>query len=237
MKPIFFIRTYPADFGWLTYCLRSIAKHGQGWPVIVASPSFEGFNKPALPVARYATLTTQRHPEGYIDQQITKLRADLGVAESHPDATHIIHIDSDTVLIDDPLLLFKGEKPYLLYTPYRDLPPEVQVWKRATERHLGVSVENEYMRRLPLVYPVGVYAAARQRLEMVGGPSWPSRIVAREFSEFNVLGVVAHGAFMRDFEWVDTTRQGLPPNVALQHWSWGGIEKHRDELERLFPAT
>jgi hypothetical protein len=241
IKPAIFIRTYRNDFEWLVYCLRSIAKFAPDVPTLVVAPDFSGFDYPPQRnlVFRFCQ---ERHPDGYVAQQLSKLFADQAVAAVHPDTTHIIHIDSDTVLTGSVEALFRDGKPYLLRTPFSDLPSDAQAWRAPTEKHLGFPVTHETMRRLPLVYPVSLYATLRLHLASRHHHDWQlwgNSIEGRQLSEFNLLGSFAwqHPKFHDAFAWVDTDKDPLPPTVAKQHWSWGGIAEHREQLERDYPAT
>jgi hypothetical protein len=176
------------------------------------------------------------HPDGYIDQQITKLHADEYVKLVSPDATHVVHIDSDTVLLDsiDKLLTPDG-RPYMLRTPYSELCNDARHWKAVTEKHIGHDVSHEYMRRFPLVYPIHLYAMVRAFLACRNGglQNWVNSIQARELSEFNLLGAFAYDSIPHEFEWIDTDKQEMPPLIVKQFWSYGGVAPFREELEKL----
>jgi len=238
MTPVIFIRTYEKDFEWLTYCLRSLAVHAPHIPTVVTAPNFSGFEAPVRDNLHFRFCAT-RHADGYVDQQLCKLWAD-NVATVVPDATHVIHLDSDTALVDSLDHVFSEGKPIMLRTPYDDLPREAEIWRAPTEKHLGFPVAHEYMRRLPLVYPISLYAKLRIHLAARHGHEWQrwvDTIEGRQVSEFNLLGAFAYKYHRNQFKWVDTDSQPLPPLVVKQHWSWGGIAEHKADLERLFPAA
>lgn len=243
MKYAIFIRTYPKDYEWLKYCLRSIRKHAPEVGVVVTWP--QGTEAPSLADAPEKFLFTpvdREHHDDYIGQQITKLQADKWVnyLQFEPRAVeYVVHIDSDTVLTDSPDKLFIDGKPQMLRTPYSQLPLDAQVWKPITEGHMGREVSHEYMRRLPLVYPVSLYGELRRYLEAQHGTTfdqWAARVPAGRLSEFNLLGAYAFEHMHDAFHWVDTDRDPLPPLVATQRWSWGGIDAYREELEKQFPS-
>lgn len=239
IKPAIFVRSYSGDFCWLKYCLRSIAKHAPDVPTLVVAPDFAGFDCAPRPNLEFRFCQV-RHPRGYVDQQISKVFADSEIAQVFPETTHIVHIDSDTVLTGPVDPLFRDGKPCLLRTPYSELPSDARAWQRITEKHLGFdNISHEYMRRMGLAYPVSLYAELRRHLASLHGgwQSWIDSIQGHEFSEFNALGAFAHEhpKFHDDFVWVDTDKQDLPPLIVKQHWSWGGIDAHRAELEKLFP--
>jgi len=232
MKYAIFIRTYAGDYNWLIYCLRSLKKNAPGVPIYIATSStpdthlFEAYG------AHWAG-SGHDHADDYVGQQITKMKADQFVT---CDLEYVIHIDSDTVLLDSFDKIFKDGKPYMLRTPYDQLPPEVP-WKASTEKHLGWGVSHEYMRRFPLVYPFGLYKELRQHLAVKNGgfENWVRTIERRDVSEFNLLGAFAFENNHDDFVWIDTDRDELPPLIVKQNWSWGGIEECRPWLELNFP--
>jgi hypothetical protein len=86
--------------------------------------------------------------------------------------------------------------------------------------YLGLPVEHEYMRRLPLLYRKDTLARLRShypelnsRLEILG---------SRAFSEFNFIG-----GFIQHFEphlySIVNTEDELPEPLCKQFWSWGGL--------------
>ncbi len=229
----FFIRTYPKDYEWLTYCLRSLRKFAPSVPIVVAFPHTR--QPPTLEGVHPDNITTVSvtpvNINGYIDQQITKLCADV-----HVGAEFVVFIDSDTVLTDTPDKLFINGKPLMIRTPYAQLTRETEAWKVCTEKELGMPVSHEYMRRLPLVYPVELLPRLRDFIQEKNHSSYQEWAETRtKLSEFNLLGAYAY-EFMRDaFLWIDTDVDPVPPAVAKQFWSWGGIKEHRAWLEANYP--
>ena len=235
MKYAIFIRTYAGDYAWLEYCLRSLKKNAAGIPIYIATSSTLLNHQFDLKEAHWSGSGFD-HADDYVGQQITKLKADQFVT-CKPD--YIIHIDSDTVLLDSFDKLFDADgKPFMLRTPYDQLPSDFP-WKAPTEQHLGWGVSHEYMRRFPLVYPFGLYAELRQHLAVKNGgwENWVQSIKGRHLSEFNLLGAFAFENNHDEFHWIDTDRDELPPLIVKQNWSWGGIESCRPWLELAFPAS
>lgn len=237
MNAVIFIRTYPKDYEWLRYCLRSLKKNAPGVPVIVTTSGHD-FPPPYLDDASWV-FSYEWHIDDYVGQQLTKLNADKYTIDADLGGPfgHVIHIDSDTVLLDSLDKLFIGGKPVMLRTPYDQLPKDFP-WKAPTEKHLGWGVSHEYMRRFPLVYPVGLYAALRSHLSNRAGSwsKWVASIEGRHLSEFNLLGAFAFEKMHDAFHWVDTDVDPLPPLIVNQRWSWGGIDDHRAVLEKQFPS-
>lgn len=237
MNAVVFIRTYPKDYEWLRYCLRSLRKNAPGVPVVIVTSGPEASIPSDLLGGVSWRASVEKHPDDYIGQQLTKLNADLYVPGG---CDFIIHIDSDTVLLDSLEKLFVGGRPTMLRSPYDKLPSDFP-WKAPTEKHLGWGVSHEYMRRFPLIYPAGLYTELRSHL-MSRCPDrswsgWVASIEGRQLSEFNLLGAFAFEKMHDAFHWIDTDVDPLPDLIVNQRWSWGGIDAHRAELEQQFPST
>jgi len=226
IKPHILIRTYEKDRDWLVYCLKSIKKHNPEIGVTVVAPVGHNVGYPTTHVQPV-------HLDGYIDQQYTKLRAVAYVPE---DVTHVIHIDSDCLVIGDLMDIFIDGKPIMLKTPWHLLDNEAQKWREPTRKYLGFDPEFEYMRRMPLVYPTRIYNDLTIHLEKTHGliGSWFHKIEGRRLSEFNLLGAYADRFIPEEFHWIDTSKEPLPPLVVKQGWSWGGFAAMKDEWDTLY---
>lgn len=237
MKNEILIRTYAGDAEWLSWCLRSCQKFNPELPVKLVCPEQDRdtIRRVADPLGFYVSGVEPHHKDGYMDQQWTKLHADIFC----PEADFVIHMDSDCIWTGSWEELFdERETPILLYTSYdRFVGEPAYVWKRLTEKALGFEVENEYMRRQPLVYPRFVYAAVRKHLNEVHGNlwSWFKGIGNREFSEFNVIGAWCADNVSPDaICFRDTETEELPEEVMKQGWSWGGMTP---KVKRLWEET
>jgi len=176
--------------------------------------------------------------DGYLAQQITKLYADV-ITDYQAD--FILHVDSD-VLITQPItpqhFFGRSGNPIWYYTPYSviDTP-----WKPITEKFMLRVVENEFMRRFPIMVPRWLYTKLREF-----SSQHHKRIISeyvrnqphRAFSEFNALGAYAWEYHRSAFEWVDTTAAPLPPPLARQFHSWGGFnDQVREEIKTILNAV
>lgn len=226
IKPHLFLRTYKGDRDWLPYLFRSIAKHAPDVGITVVAPKGHDVGV-AVDFA-----VNPVHGDGYVDQQYSKLMADTMVPK---DTTHVVHIDSDCLLISGLDKLFTEGKPNLVHAPW-DQVGDAKCWKGITDELLGFEAPFEFMRRMPLAYPIGAYARLRAHLAQKHG--FPlSRIMGdipgRHVSEFNLLGSFCWREHHDEFNWIEYPREPLPHLVAMQGWSWGGVEKARDEWEAL----
>ena len=226
IKPHLFLRTYKGDRDWLPYLFRSIAKHAPDVGLTVVAP--KGHD-----VGVAVTIHTDPvHGDDYINQQYDKLHADLYVPEG---TTHIVHIDSDCILTAPLDGLFRDGKPIMLHTPWEQVG-DAKCWHPITERLLGFEAPYEFMRRMPLVYPTDVYSGLRWHLESEHKTFMRSligNVKGRNLSEFNLLGSFCWEHFYGEFCWINTAEKELPPLVARQGWSWGGVDRAKDEWEAL----
>lgn len=224
MKTDIFIRSYRGDFAWLNYALKSCSISAEGFNTTHVVVPIQ--DKDLLNLTREHVHSCHQHCNGYLHQQITKLKAD-----EYSSADVIWHIDSDTIFkrTVTPQEFIKDGKVIMFYEPYSRLDCR---WQAITEAAVGFSVENEFMRRPPHVYPRWLYGEVRAHLDKVHG-NWEKFIASRqnnEFSEYNVMGAVAWQFFRDRFEWV------LPEyseSFVQQYWSWGGIDNSRQEIEDI----
>lgn len=212
------IRTYDRDLPWLWYALRSIHKYVTGYRrIIVAIPSEQTHLLRRL-TAEHVVGVPDMY-DGYLGQQLTKMQA-----WKLTNADAILFWDSDVVAtqpIDVQQEYFKDGKPILYKTRYDSIPG--CPWRSITEKAVGRSVEWEYMRRMPIVHLRTTLEATEQAMVAFHSMSLSAYLEAqpaREFSEFNVLGVFAD---TEEYHVVDTESVEMPPNKVHQMWSWGGI--------------
>lgn len=228
-----FIRTYPVDYPWLQFCLRSINQYAIGFrKVWIVSPE--------PPVGEYQCgnfrewkVMNEEASDGYLSQQIHKLYADT---ITNYEADYILHIDSDTLFTRPvtPKDFFKDEKLIWYYTPYEQTETP---WKPITEKFMKVEVKNEFMRRLPMMVPRWLYDQCRKNCfdnhKMILS-DYIRKQPYREFSEFNVLGAVAWIHYPDKFQWVNTTTDPMPEPLARQFFSWGGLtEDVKAEIQTI----
>lgn len=231
-----FYRTYAGDAVWLEYSLQSIHKFVTGYSsVIVTAPeSSKAIIEPIVLKHGFKFIACQAlHRDDYVGQQATKMYADL-----YTSSDLVVHVDSD-VIFTKPVTLqsflnAEGTKPLNLKTPYVDIDTR---WKRITEASVGFKVHYEYMRKIPLTYPREIYKCTRNYLEKVHGITFNKfirSIPTGKMSEFNIIGAVSERYYPNCIEWQDTHGTvPIPESCAIQYWSWGGIEHHEAEIQRL----
>jgi len=223
-----FIRTYPRDFQWLNYALKSIRKYVTGYRnIIVCSPDISGLQHlTAEKVFRCDDL-----PDGYVGQQYTKLNA-----WHYTDADFITYWDSD-VVATEPIDAWEeyfadlptgepGEPdlaPIIWKTKYASLCDNARIWQPVVEKWLGFKPEYEYMRRMPLTYNRDTVQECWSYLGGLRLGEYMRQAPHREFTEFNILGAYAATYQPEGYVFKDTEVEAPPPNKVVQNWSWGGM--------------
>jgi FkbM family methyltransferase len=249
-----FIRTYPGDYEWLYYCIRSIDKFATGFRTIrIVSPAEAlKWMEPRMHKVLHSGIPIQWNvinPEtedGYLDQQITKLYADV---ITNYGADFILHVDSDVILtrpvtpesfltVDAPNDGDLQRQVVWPYTPYSAIQTP---WRPITEKFLGQPVENEFMRRLPIMVPRWLYPRLREfcfqrhRMPLC---DYIRMQPPRAFSEFNALGAYAFTHHHDRFVWLNTLENAIPGPFAKQFHSWGGITPEKKaEIENILSGT
>jgi hypothetical protein len=235
MKHAFFIRTYLGDVEWLPYCLQSLNKWEPEIPIFVVAPP-KGFSLIRTIAEGFGVTCTEVYPvhaDGYVDQQWSKLHADI-----YCPAEFITHIDSDCQLVAPLANSFRDGKPIMLKTPWEHLSDDARVWREITKSYLGFTPAHEFMRRNGLTYPRELYAYLRAYLASTMGnmDEWFPAIKDRRMSEFNLLGAYAHQHWYDEFYWIDTSKETFPESIVNQAWSWGGLDKVKPLWETLLAS-
>jgi FkbM family methyltransferase len=229
-----FIRTYPGDYPWLKYCVKSILKFCTGfrkaWIVSSSVPPDpwdfprEGWEWKQV---------NDETPDGYLAQQITKLYADV-ITDYQAD--YILHVDSDVIFTRpcQPENFFYQSNVIWPFTLYAEIQTP---WQPITEKFMQEKVAYEFMRRFPIMVPRWLYPRLREfcyERHKVSLGDYIKNQPLREFSEFNALGAYAHKFHRDKFHWIDTMLYPLEPPFAKQFHSWGGITPDiKKELEQI----
>ena len=240
-----FIRTYPGDYQWLDYCLKSISKFCTGFRKlwIVTSGEIDSSPYHSLLLSDGSLLDVEwkkmqdETEDGYLAQQITKVYADV-ITDYQAD--YILHIDSDVVFTRPccPSDFFQGGKLTWYYTPYSAIETP---WQPITEKFMGESIPLEFMRRFPMMVPRWLYPRIREFCHKKHGVIISEYIrmqPPRAFSEFNVLGAYTYKFHMDKFHWVNTLEEATVMPFARQFYSWGGITLGvKEELDKIFSGS
>lgn len=236
-----FIRTYPGDYKWLDYCLKSIAKFCTGFrKVWIITPQCNPQPEGSLLLKNGSLIAVQwkemqdETQDGYLAQQITKMYADV-ITGYQPD--YILHVDSDVIFTrpTTPVDFLSDGKPIAYYTPYTAIETP---WQPITEKFLNDKVEFEFMRRFPILMPRWIYPRIREFCHKTHGVIISDYIrmqPARAFSEFNAMGAYAYKYHREMFRFINTLEITLPMPQAIQFHSWGGITPEaKNKLDVIF---
>lgn len=216
MRTCIFIKTWKKDLPWLRYCLRSIDKFVTGYHEIVIIADDDCRELDRWTTCDPRIIYVPIHRNGYIFQQIIKLRA-----AEFTNCELIMYVDSDCAFTKPttPESFMLEQKPLLLKTRYELVGDGIR-WKSITERVVGWPLDYEYMRRLPLFFWRSTVEAFR---------TWQPQLIPtlyrktdEAFSEFNAIGAYAERFESRNYSIRDTDNY-LPPIQLLQFWSWGGL--------------
>ncbi len=220
-----YIRSYYKDFRWLSFCLRSIENYCTGFrKVMIVVPQASRERMDRVPDGGAEIRTCPDFRDDYLGQQVSKLFAD-----EYTDAEFICHVDSDCIFHQpcSPEHLFADHRPEIWMTPYAEFRWPGP-WQRSTERFLGCSVEYNFMRRQPQLYPRWLYGALRDHALGLHGLPLDRYVTAqgpRGFSEFNALGAYAFLHHKDQFSWRQTHPEDSPNNMCTSYWSWGGTDQ------------
>lgn len=233
------IKSYPKDYEWLSYCLRSIQKFCHGFNgVVVLLPK----SAPLVLTAEKVVLLDVE--EGYLSQQVAKLNAD-----HHTKADYILHFDSDMIFTKHvtPEFFFRDGKPVWTITPWWDLEKgreEQPLVANTKKPWFGVMAEcllecppYEFMRKCAVIAPRWIYKDFRDfflKEHKVSMEEYVMNQPPNRFSEYNCLGFFAWLNHRDKFYWNDTTVDGFPTWPFMQKWSYGGLTPEiRAEFERI----
>lgn len=227
-----FIKTYPKDFEWLQYCLKSIAKFATGFEEVVIVCDSDGKKElDGWGLTREKVYYNPPIGYGYIDQQIVKLTCDKWVKSEY-----VLFMDSDAIFNRPvtPETFMRGGKPFILKTNYEELKgSDGFTWKAITEKAMGFEVEFEYMRRLGLMYRIETLKNMREFLPYDYRDYAVLNVKNREFSEFNMMGAYAE-KFESDKYIFHDTKDGFDESPINQYWSYGKLtDEIRNEINEL----
>ncbi len=243
------IKSFPKDFGWLSYCLKSIHKFATGFSeVVVIIPDDSDLPLTAERLVKIhepgpSAASPSNHGSGYAYQQVVKMNAD-----KYCQSDFILHIDSDTIFIQPvhafdsivgPSPFITDDKPLWLMTPFKDILPtdkNLNAHVESMRRFSGVDPEFEYMRRMGQMIPRWAYGCFREFCLAKHNQTFEQYAMAQGFrgiSEFNLMGHFLHREFPNFIQFHDT-RFGIPDSVVMQSWSWNGITPEiRDKMEKI----
>lgn len=239
MTTSIFIKSFPKDFGWLAYCLKSIHRFSSQFSeIVVVIP--EGSD---LPLTQEKVVKIPEpdsgngmHGSGYVTQQLAKISAD-----KYCSGDQICFVDSDVIFTRPvtPDDLMVDGKPLWLMTPMAEVTAgdkNAHAHATSMREFSGIDPEFEYMRRHSQVIPRWACGCFRDYVQTRHGMSFDKWATAQPFrgvTEFNFWGQFLHREFPNFIHFHDT-RFGIPDSFVKQYWSWGGLTPEiRNEIEQL----
>lgn len=220
-----FCRTYDGDAEWLSRALPTWIEHCK-WvnSIVVTGIDAECSRAKEICGLHGVNFTADDESSGikngYINQQYTKMRADL-----FTDSEYVMFIDSDTICYGDNTAddFFTNGKPDLFYSEWDEVG-QALCWRAPTKAWLGIDPPYEFMRRFPLTYSHDTIANCRKYMEEKNEKSLLEIMKgAAAISEFNLIGAYAWEFESHKFNWVHPEVDGEKPNPFKQYWSHGGL--------------
>jgi hypothetical protein len=245
--------TFARDLHWLRYSLESIRKYASGFSgVKIVVPTwdvdkflqFERYSTPDCPVLVKNFL---EYPgKGFVHHLAMKCYADVFC----PEADFILHMDPDCLFKEKvaPDDYFVDGKPVLVIEPYdvlRTIHPARYNWKRVTEEALKLDCTHETMCRHPAVHDRATYREMRAYIERVHQTPFLDFVLKQKnsypqgFGEFNTLGAFAMQSAI-PYYLIDRSDQGDkydPPSKVWQGWSYQGVSKNMDTINRILCSS
>jgi hypothetical protein len=234
-----FIKSWPNDYAFLSYCLKSVHKFATGFQetvVLIPDNSDLPLTQERLVKVHEPPSNGQMHGTGYVTQQYLKMNAD-----KHCNSDYVCHMDSDCVFTRPvtPDDLMVDGKPLWLMTPFVDILPtdkNLPAHFESIKAFSGISPEFEMMRRHSQVIPKWAYGCFRDYVQERHGMSFEKWALAQPFrgvTEFNFIGQFLLREFPNFIHFHDT-RFGVPESFVKQWWSWNGLTPEiRAEIEAI----
>lgn len=231
----FLIASYRKDFEWLRANLRSLAKFADGFlpPAIVIPSEDVPCALEMLHGCRYELCILDG--PGFGRAQVAMMSGDIYC----PGADYVYLSGSDCMAIRpfNPNEYWLHGKPLMLYNTWGHLSQHAapcMFWKAGVEKALGGNSHGEFMRRLPICYPRGLYAGVRAAIEKRHRVSFFDYVVKavnheRNFSESDVMGEWAWRNLKASYTWHCLDKQFYEGASAItQFWSHGGLDHPSD---------
>lgn len=234
MSTSIFIRTYHADLGWLSYCLRSIQRFCSNFKeVVITIP--EGQKHLLSHLTAERVIGVYDAQPGYKGQQVSKLTADI-----HTDSQFVLHCDSDCIFTKPvtPQTFMRDNKALWYWRPWKDCADEERkAWMHVTTKLLQSFPPGEFMRKSTMMIPRFGYAALREFIQKTHGIPMEAYLMNQpnnEASEYNYMGAYLYEHHRERVAWHNESVDGPPPSNELQFWSYGGLtEEIRNKMEAI----
>lgn len=230
--------SYAKDFGYLEYCLKSVAKFATGFrqfiilvPINDLLPAYQRFGEMAGAIPVNWLCYSEWPGKGMLHHMMQ-----IMLSDQWSDADFFCHMDSDCIFTSpvSPATYIEDGKPYLRYEPFDSLGvrhPGAAKWQEVAQAVLPFAVKNETMRCHPGTFHRSLYPVAWQVIEdKLGRPfdGWmreQQNEFPQTFCEFVTLGNVAMEYFPDAYHLVrQSGDRVVPDNHLQQFWGHGAID-------------
>lgn len=222
-----FIKSYPKDFEYLRWALKSITKYVTGYKNIhLLIPAGSKLTKIDLPERTKVHYVIEKG-KGYLFQQYLKMNA-----HKYCKSNWIMFTDSDCIFNRpiDLQTLIVDNKVRLLKTKY-DQVGDAICYKKPTEEYFDnrFEIEHEFMRRNGMIFNRDTLV----KLENVKEDQKEYILSRDTFSEFNVMGYYAAYFDKKYYNVIDTDDWEFEEHFMTQFWSWGGFNTDKVQIRKL----
>lgn len=226
MSVALIVRSYANDFCWLNWSVRSMRLRLSGVDErVLITPQGHIPCEETLSYFDKHIQTIEVNPDGYVSQQLDKLRA-----WQYTDCDYLLYTDSDVMFREpwDARSRIVDGKCLLYRSLYSDIPQWAWHWRDDVERYLAIRGDWEYMRAMPIMHCRECPEQMLQRFPDLIPRA--ERITDRAFSEFNLMGVFAEYFLPERYVFDDA----CPPQPCQVYWSHGGFTPEIEaEIEAL----
>lgn len=200
--------TFDRDLEYLKYHLKSIEKFCQGYHENIVV--IDDHANDCVQTQRYLESIGQKYfinreakkiKHGYIRQQYMGYYMDKYLDQ---ETDYVCCADTDNIFTGhhDPSVYFYNNKPVMLMQKWSDMPN--LVFQDSTNSALGFDVNYNFMRRMPLVYPLSIFKKIRSFLELQHNCTIQEYFKNIELcAEYCIWGAYANKFLTDEFHWVD----------------------------------
>jgi len=210
MKTSIITVTYDKDLEFLKYNLKSIKKFCKGYHENIVV--IDDHENDCVETQRYLDSIGQKYfinheakhiKAGYVRQQYMGYYMDKYCS---PDTEYVCCVDTDNIFIKEHKpgeVYFSNDKPIMLMSRWENLAEKFHIWIKPTTEILKFRPDHEFMRVMPLVYPLWLFKEIRSYLEDVHKKPLLEILDVPLCAEYDIWGAYAYKYYKDKFHWVD----------------------------------
>lgn len=210
MKTSIITVTYDKDLEFLKYNLKSIKNFCKGYHENIVV--IDDHENDCVETQKYLELIGQKYyinreakhiNRGYVRQQYMGYYMD-----SYLDNTtdYVCCVDTDNIFISEHTpneVYFSGGLPIMLMSRWENLPIKSHKWIDSTTEILKFRPDYEFMRVMPLVYPLWLFKEIRLYLENIHKKPLLDILNIPVCAEYNIWGAYAYKFHRDKFYWIE----------------------------------